>query len=143
MVDKLMGYCEVQHDYEAGLMYGALLLRYDPARERTHRRLMRLHYLAGDRTAALRQYERCVAALEEELSVKPARRTVMLYRRIRSDQVGEPVVGVLDSPLPGEKRTSLCSILDHLRQLESELDELQRQVHQDVQAMEQALSDHC
>ena len=40
------------------LAYGARILHCDRARERTHRRLMRLHFLAGDRTAALRQYPR-------------------------------------------------------------------------------------
>src|SRR5262249_53252195 len=54
MLDKLMGYCEARQDYEVGLSYGQCVMRYERARESTHRRLMRLHYLAGDRTAALR-----------------------------------------------------------------------------------------
>ena len=87
MLDKLMGYCEAQREYETGLMYGARILRHDPARERTHRRLMRLHCLSGDRTTALRQYQQCVVALEEELGVRPAGRTTVLYEQIRSDQL--------------------------------------------------------
>ena len=63
MLDKLMAYCEAHHHYETGISYGIRTLRYDRARERTHRRLMRLQYLAGDRTSALRQYERCLSAL--------------------------------------------------------------------------------
>ncbi|HEX8142043.1 MAG TPA: BTAD domain-containing putative transcriptional regulator [Pyrinomonadaceae bacterium] len=69
MLDKLTGFCEVERDFEMGLNYAASILRYDRARECTHRRLMRLYYLAGDRTSALRQYERCVTALREELGV--------------------------------------------------------------------------
>lgn len=65
MLDELMGYCEVRHDYETGLLYGMGIMSYDWARERTHRRLMRLHYLNGDRAAALRQYEQCAVALKE------------------------------------------------------------------------------
>src|SRR5512145_619127 len=42
VLDKLMGYCEVQCEYERGLAYGAQILRYDRAREQTYRRLMRL-----------------------------------------------------------------------------------------------------
>jgi two-component SAPR family response regulator len=62
-LDKLMDYCEASRDYDAGLAYGTRILRHDLARERTHRRLMRLYYLAGDRTSALRQYDRCVQIL--------------------------------------------------------------------------------
>ena len=87
MLYKLMRYCEAHNEYEAGQLYGARILNYDRASERTHRRLMKLQYKAGDRTAALRQYERCVIALDEDLGVKPDKRTVTLYEKIRS---GEP-----------------------------------------------------
>ena len=87
MLYKLMRYCEGHNEYEAGQLFGTKILNYDRASERTHRRLMKLHYKAGDRTAALRQYERCVVALDEDLGVKPDQRTVALYEKIRS---GEP-----------------------------------------------------
>src|SRR5215213_9083158 len=89
MLDKLLSYCEASRKFETGLGYGLRVLRYDRARESTHRRLMRLYYLAGDRTAALRQYEHCADALNEELGVKPAKRTVALYEQIRADQFEE------------------------------------------------------
>ena len=41
ILDKLMNYCEAHRLYEDGLFYGACVLRYDRARERTHRRMMR------------------------------------------------------------------------------------------------------
>jgi two-component SAPR family response regulator len=63
MLDKLMCHCEAMREFELGLFYGSQILRYDRAHERTHRQLMSLQYLSGDRTAALRQFERCVAAL--------------------------------------------------------------------------------
>src|SRR5256885_11705620 len=94
LLDKLLCYCATHQDYETGQAYGALLLRHDRAHERTHRQLMRLHYRAGDRTAALRQYERCRTALSEELDVKPDRRTVTLYEQIRADQLDEQTVAV-------------------------------------------------
>jgi DNA-binding SARP family transcriptional activator len=46
--------------------------------------------MAGDRTAALRQYDRCVLALEEDLGVKPDKRTVALYEKICSGEVERP-----------------------------------------------------
>ena len=87
MLDKLMSYCESHDQYEAGLQHGARILGFDRAREHTHQRLMRLHYLAGNRTGALRQYERCVIALREELGVKPAKKTTELYEQIRADSM--------------------------------------------------------
>lgn len=89
MLNKLMTYFETMEEYVMGLVYGHRILQSDRAHERTHWRMMRLQYLAGDRTAALRQYERCVSALDEELGVKPAKWTVSLYNQIRADQLGE------------------------------------------------------
>lgn len=86
MLDKLLAYCEMHHQYEVGTAYGERILRHDRAHERTYRRLMRLSYLSGDRTTALRQYQRCVAALREELGVNPSKRTVALHDHIRTDR---------------------------------------------------------
>ena len=86
LLNKLMCYCEASGCYEEGIEYGNRILRVDRARERAHWRLMRLHALLGDRTAALRQYQRCAAALQEELGVAPSARTQALYQQIRADQ---------------------------------------------------------
>ncbi len=82
---KLMAHAERHRHFESGIEHGMAILRVDRARERTHRCLMRLHYLAGDRSGALRQYERCAAALQAELGVAPARRTEELRARIGAD----------------------------------------------------------
>jgi len=138
MLDKLMGYCEAHQEYEIGLAYGARVLRCDRASERTHRRLMRLHYLAGDRTAALRQYQRCIAALEEELGVKPAKRTVALYEQIHADQ--------FEALPPAQTQTTLQmatvplpEVLDRLQQLRAILSDIQQQVQREIQVVKLAL----
>lgn len=87
MLDKLVGYCAAHHAYEAGIVYGNQILSYDRARERAHYRLMQLYALAGDRTAALRQYQACQIALYEELRVAPGRRTTDLHERISADKL--------------------------------------------------------
>jgi DNA-binding SARP family transcriptional activator len=87
ILDKLMAYCEAHRKYEAGITHGELLLQQDPARERTYCRLMRLHYLAGDRAGAIRQFQRCSAALQRELGVSPARTTLELHNQICSDKL--------------------------------------------------------
>ena len=134
MLDKLMGYCEQHQDFEAGQSYGSTILRYDRASERTYRRLMHLQYLAGDRTGALRQYERCVTALREELGVKPERRTRAVYEYIRAD---EP-----DRVRPDESATpatTLPEVLGRLRRLHLVLTAVQKRVQRDIKAVEQGL----
>ena len=66
-----------------GLAYGQLVLRHDRASERTHRRMMRLRYLNGDRTGVLRQLESCTQALTEELDVGPGPATLAVADVIR------------------------------------------------------------
>jgi DNA-binding SARP family transcriptional activator len=84
MVDKLVSYHAARQNYEKGLAWGEVILRHDRAHERAHYQMMRLYLQAGNRTAALRQFERCAAALWEELSVQPARKTQALVEQIRS-----------------------------------------------------------
>lgn len=84
MLEKLVGYCEATNRLEAGLAYCHTLLRHDRAHERTHWRVMRLHQLSGNRTGALRQFEKCRTALDEELGVGPGRLTRSLYEEICS-----------------------------------------------------------
>ena len=91
MLEKLLGYCEVAGRFEEGLGYGERILRHDRAHERAHWRMMRLSYLAGDRTGALRQFEKCRAALAEELGVAPGRLTRTLHEQICADS-GEVLV---------------------------------------------------
>jgi len=137
MLDKMMSYCEAHEKYETGLAYGLRVLRYDRARESTHRRLMRLHYLAGDRTAALRQYEHCVAALNEELGVKPSRVTAALYDQIRLDEF-QAVVARPAVPPNGDSSV-LPKVIDHLKHVRQVLIKIQGQVQKDIKAVEEAL----
>jgi DNA-binding SARP family transcriptional activator len=142
MLDKLMSYCEVHHDYETGLLYGTRIMCYDRARERTHRRMMRLYYLLGDRAEALRQYERCAAALEEELGIHPSKSTTAIYRQIQADQLDEPTstltpVDVDTSPeIPTPQ---LLEVLSHLSHLQRSLTDLQNEVEQSIQMVELTL----
>lgn len=143
MLDKLMAYCEAHSSYEAGLDYGARLLHCDRAHERTHRRLMRLHHLAGDRTAALRQYEQCVTSLHQELGVKPAKRTVLLYEQIRAD-LFDPSAPELPEPIemsgaPDTNADALPEVLSHLQQMRAILADFQSQIQRDIRTVETVL----
>jgi DNA-binding SARP family transcriptional activator len=139
MLDKLMAYCEAHGQYEMGIVYGTRVLRLDQARERTHRRLMRLHCLTGDRTAALRQYQRCVATLKGELGVGPTRRTRALYEQIVTDRLDDASPGLAESSrVPEPKSASLSEVLDRLQQFQDILEAMQRQVHTDIQVLQHA-----
>jgi DNA-binding SARP family transcriptional activator len=130
---KLMSYCEAHHEYEAGQLYGTRILDYDRASERTHRRLMQLQYMAGDRTAALRQYDRCVAALDEDLGVKPDKSTVTLYQKIRSGEVELPI-NAIRSPLNLIKASDsmLSEVVGRLEHLQVTLADVRQAVVQDI-----------
>jgi DNA-binding SARP family transcriptional activator len=144
MLDKLMGYCESHQEYEAGLGYGHRIMRYERARESTHRRLMRLYYLAGDRTAALRQYARCVEALAEELGVKPDKRTMALYDQIRADEFKRATpLPACPGPSPDAGAVPLSEVsevMDHLKQLRVVLTGIQCRVQEDIQAVDIVLN---
>lgn len=135
MLDKLMSYCEAHSDYEAGQRYGAMILRYDRASERTHRRLMHLQYDSGDRTGALRQYQRCVAALNDELGVKPERRTKNLYELIRNDGFHSQDADTSTT----SAAVALPEVLSRLKRLQLVLAALQKRVGRDVKAVEEGI----
>ena len=116
LLERLTDHCVDRGDLVGGLAYGNRLVQLDPAREVTHRQLMRLHAAAGDRTAALRQYRRCVAALATEFDLGPDAETVELYRRIRSGAGGAPPVAVLPPPAHRPAPT--------VRRLDERLDEI-------------------
>jgi DNA-binding SARP family transcriptional activator len=142
ILDKLVDYCEVQGEYEAGLAYGNRILSSDEARERTHRRLMRLHYLSGDRTAALRQFDCCVKALHRELAVEPSARTVALCEQIREDQPPSSTqLSAASIGPPTSDASRWSDVLYHLKRLQKTLAETQGQLQEVIQAMQLSTKD--
>jgi DNA-binding SARP family transcriptional activator len=139
MLDKLLDYCEANEAYESALIYGMRILKLDQARERTHRCLMRIYYASGDRTEALRQYDRCLAILKKELDVGPSEQTVALYHQIQNEALGDsqrPVAALLPPP-PAE---ALQDNLAHLLELETALSNARQQVRLQIQNLEALLS---
>lgn len=134
ILDKLIGYLQYHQQYEVAQGYGTTILKYDPARERTHRQLMYLYYHSGDRTAALRQFERCAAALKQELGVKPERRTLELYDRIKSDQL--PTSDSADNSFTIPRESISPDVVNRLKQLQTILSGVQRRIQRDIKAVE-------
>ena len=66
--------------YEVAIAHARRRLALDPLHEPAHRALMQLYEWAGQRAAALRQYQRCARVLQDELGVAPQPETTALYR---------------------------------------------------------------
>lgn len=137
MLNQMIRHCESHRLYEAGLAYGTLVLGYDSASERTHRDLMRLHFMAGDRTAALRQYERCVSALAKELEIKPSQATIELYNQIRGEQFPDSqTTAPYEAQSEGSMTANIVRLFNRLKKAQSVLVELQAQMERDIAEIE-------
>src|SRR5437660_2572951 len=125
LLHRLMVDAEATGNSEAGLLYGRRALQEDRASERTHSLMMRLHQTAGDRTAALRQFDLCEAALREDLGVVPQDSTRRLYELIRDSHDGVHAAG---AEAPGAMLV--------LRELNRSLTVLQQEVTGRIRALE-------
>jgi len=75
---------ETEGHIALALQYADRLVIDDPLLEHAHRRLMRLHYLRGDRAAALAAFARCRDVLAHQLRAQPARETLELARLVEA-----------------------------------------------------------
>ena len=66
------------------------ILDYDPLWEEAYRLMMRSYYQQGNRSLALRAYQRCVRRLKETLDVEPARETRELFQTILTTDLPSP-----------------------------------------------------
>jgi DNA-binding SARP family transcriptional activator len=144
MLDKLMARAEASSEYEKGLDYGEKILRFDRARERTYQRMMRLQCLAGDRAGALRQFERCSVALDQELGVRPSKQTLEIFDQIRIDRLGSMVQRTAVPTLPhnggqAEIQSESRSPLTRLRRLHHLLTNIERTIREDIQSIDRAI----
>jgi DNA-binding SARP family transcriptional activator len=77
-------------DWSSAVVAGRRLLQRDPLREHVHRLVMRCLWRAGNRAAALQQYEACARLLRDELDVPPMRETTALRDALlRDDATGD------------------------------------------------------
>jgi DNA-binding SARP family transcriptional activator len=79
---RLMDHHNRKGNYEHSLGYGKRILLLDPTRERVHRQIMLIHWMAGNRESALVQYRSCCRIMEMELGLKPSQETQHLYETI-------------------------------------------------------------
>ncbi len=70
--------CEKDGAIARGLVYARRLVDADALAEHAQRRLMRLHYLRGDRAAAIAVFEQFEQRLKDELGTRPSAETIEL-----------------------------------------------------------------
>ncbi len=88
VLQTLLNLYEQQSEWEAALPYARRWLQLDQLHEPAHQALMRGYAHSGQWSAALRQYESCVAVLERELGIAPTAETTALYEQIRQGRPG-------------------------------------------------------
>jgi len=83
-LQELSEMAERAGDWRDALSHAGELLALQPLSEEAHRRVMRLHYLAGDRAAALLAFDRCERVLKDEVGTKPSSETLALLATIEA-----------------------------------------------------------
>jgi LuxR family maltose regulon positive regulatory protein len=68
--------------YDQVLEYSQKLLAIDSCLEEAHRLAMRAYAAKGDRAGLVRQYERCIQALRDEVDAPPSKQTTTLFNSL-------------------------------------------------------------
>jgi DNA-binding SARP family transcriptional activator len=142
-LDTLVDHALRTGAYAAGIQNAHRLLAIDPARERTHRRLMKLYWLSGDRTGAMRQYQRCTTVLARELGVVPADATRALFEQISASDPGAAEMPAIpaDATAGGTSPSLIAqTTLHQLLTFRSLLTSVQSQIQADITRLEQLIS---
>ena len=103
---SLLDLCEMAEaagDWPDALAHAQELLGLARGSEDAHRRVMRLHYLSGDRSAALLAFDACERMLKDEIGTRPSPETLALLATVEQSQ------GAL--ALPGTGRRVPASVL--------------------------------
>ncbi len=81
-LDRLEG----QGDWQGALPLAEALVEFEPLSEHAHRRVMRLHYLRGDRAAALLAFDRLERRLKDDVGTRPDAASLALLHTIELSQ---------------------------------------------------------
>ena len=82
MCRSLTGYYLEAGCYEDAEKWASEILKGDRCDEKAHRQLMQIYFAQGQRSEALRQFQRCKRTLTEELGIAPAAETVNLLQAL-------------------------------------------------------------
>lgn len=83
-IRKLSEYYKTLGDFDKALRYARQLVNLDALDESSHRQLILILGMQGNRSAAIEQYQACCKILSEELGVSASRETQDLYEKIKA-----------------------------------------------------------
>lgn len=98
MLQTLVEWHGAHEDYERGIDYARRQVALDSWHEPAHARLMQLYAMAGQPSAALRQYDTLVRMLDAEFVVEPTPETTELYNAIKSRRSVASSAGPIPAP---------------------------------------------
>lgn len=104
LMDRLVeGYVQLGN-HEKGIQAAYRLIAIDTWREKSHRSLMRLLALHGERDAALAQFDLLRRILAQEFAAEPGLETRELYQQIQSTILPDPLspAAAASLPIPAE-----------------------------------------
>lgn len=106
-------------EYTRAIGYARQILATDPAQEQAHQQLMFCYWRAGNRHAALEQFQECKNVLAQELGVEPARETIELYERIKASKEGSlpAITRLTNLPSPLTSFVGRQNALETLKEL--------------------------
>jgi DNA-binding SARP family transcriptional activator len=84
VLDRRLALAETLHRHDERIEVAQLVLRQDSCREDAHRTLMECFASNGRIHEFLRQFDRCVKTLEQELRSRPSVQTMQLYHSLRA-----------------------------------------------------------
>jgi DNA-binding SARP family transcriptional activator/tetratricopeptide (TPR) repeat protein len=99
LIDKL-DRLESQGDWHGALPLAQTLVDLEPLSEHAHRRVMRLHYLLGDRPAALVAFDRLERRLKDDVGTRPDAASLNLLRTIEQSRPLEGAAARPSRPVP-------------------------------------------
>lgn len=82
ILERLSQTCTRLKEFEKSIYWAEKLVRMDSTWEEGYRLLMFAYYQLQNRTQAVKWYERCIIALNEELKVEPMHSTIQMYEMI-------------------------------------------------------------
>src|SRR6267378_2932669 len=107
LLAKLAQLYETSGEHQLAIERLKELVGFDSANEETHRQLMRLYALNGNKHQALKQYQLCHEVLQKELGEEPEQATRDLRQQIISGQLA-PVSSPSQSKGPAKQQTAVA-----------------------------------
>lgn len=98
-LERLVHWHNGQREFGPAVGYARRRLALDPLNEEAQRELMRSYAWSGQRSAALRQYNECVAVLQGQLGVPPSEATTELQQAIEEGRTLPQPAGLILTPV--------------------------------------------